>query len=68
MVDSHEGYFFLRKSENEALCFEVFKREDGWYWHPRPQFSPPGAAHGPFTTNDEAYKDALASPDSHIKT
>jgi len=67
MADSHEGYFFLRKSKNEALCFEVFTRDDGWYWHPRPPFSPPGVAHGPFTTTDEAYQDALASPDSHFE-
>ena len=65
-MERHEGYFFLRISEDEARAFEVFELDDGWYWRARPHVIPPGDAVGAFKTSMEAYNDAMASPASRI--
>jgi len=68
VAERQEGYVFLGTGEGEALSFEIFKRDDRWCWHPRPHFSSPGDAHGPLATTEEAYQDALHSPDAKIRT
>jgi hypothetical protein len=59
MTDGYQDCDIIDDEDDEAyLSFEVFWRQDGWFW--RSRFPVDAKAVGPFTTSTEAYQSGAA--------